>query len=394
MLSLLAFILTYTSHDYFGQLSRSVAYGGDATHKTSHVVGEKNDQYINASDNEADDREGSASGEPKKMILPDFLPPELANVLPAAQQSLLLLRTAQPDHPLLRTSPSFSAIRWFWSESEISAAWEYHQFLPQSDVGLSRATITDAQDLKSASFTYKPEICELSVFDLEPGSQLVRSAVYDTTGQSTLESFIASFPSGLPAITPTLPHLTSLVFSRLVLHASSLSNALLSLLLQSPGILNVQAHLKLLQSYLLLTSPAFKSRLASALFSDTTEFEDDNSTSLSLHTFRRIPGQKQGQKSQPWAVGLAPALLDRETWPPIGADLSFFLRTVIVDSFESTKELDGRRPARQVLEEAEYRLGFAIRDLPTGPGRDKWLNPLGMCLTALHLSLADCVLQP
>ena len=28
--------------------------------------------------------------------------------------------------------------------------------------------------------------------------------------------------------------------------------------------------------------------------------------------------------------GLSPNLLDRETWPPVGADLSFFLRTVIV----------------------------------------------------------------
>jgi hypothetical protein len=25
--------------------------------------------------------------------------------------------------------------------------------------------------------------------------------------------------------------------------------------------------------------------------------------------------------------------------------------------------------------EAEYRLGFAIRDLPAGSGRERWLNP-------------------
>lgn len=39
------------------------------------------------------------------------------------------------------------------------------------------------------------------------------------------------------------------------------------------------------------------------------------------------------------------------------------------------QEERGREEEEGVWEEAEWRLGFAIRDLPIGPGRDRWLNP-------------------
>jgi hypothetical protein len=89
----------------------------------------------------------------------------------------------------------------------------------------------------------------------------------------------------------------------------------------------------------------------------------------------------------PWAVGLAPHLLERQTWPPVGADLAFYLRTVIVDSLdwterETTKngvegvEGGGSMADAMVLEEAEWRLGFAIKDLPVGTGKEKWMDPL------------------
>lgn len=109
---------------------------------------------------------------------------------------------------------------------------------------------------------------------------------------------------------------------------------------------------------------------------------------------RRATSNKDKERSKfelhrPWAVGLAPALTDRDTWPPGGADLSFFLRTVIVDSLdlghasgenEKRDEETGIDNGRQgVMEEAEFRLGFAIRDLPVGPGRDRWLNPTCEC---------------
>jgi hypothetical protein len=88
---------------------------------------------------------------------------------------------------------------------------------------------------------------------------------------------------------------------------------------------------------------------------------------------RKKPGKKGKEaKSQPWAIGLSPNLLERETWPLVRADLSFFLRTDIVVSLDKPKEMeDGKIECEQVVEEAEWRLGFAIRDLPTRAG---WKN--------------------
>ena len=84
-----------------------------------------------------------------------------------------------------------------------------------------------------------------------------------------------------------------------------------------------------------------------------------------------------------WVIGLSSALTESNHWPPTGADLSYLLRTVIIDA------LNDDHPHRQfdkvsasvedkeqsVYEEAEWRIGFAIRDLPIGSGQAKWLNP-------------------
>jgi hypothetical protein len=93
-------------------------------------------------------------------------------------------------------------------------------------------------------------------------------------------------------------------------------------------------------------------------------------------------------RTKPWAIGLASSLTARETWPPGGADLSFHLRTVIVDSLElGYKDAEAEEKTlgrKRVLEKAEVRLGFAIRDLPVGAGRDRWLNPLCMCISIVQ----------
>ena len=120
-----------------------------------------------------------------------------------------------------------------------------------------------------------------------------------------------------------------------------------------------------------------------------------HSISMSVRSLRRkakakAKAKKSGEdgRGTPWAVGLAPSLLERETWPPVGADLSFFLRTVIVDSFDQGKDGGGggERTSR-VLQEAEYRLGFAIRDLPVGTGKEKWLDPLRALLLSLQFRI-------
>ena len=80
------------------------------------------------------------------------------------------------------------------------------------------------------------------------------------------------------------------------------------------------------------------------------------------------------------------------SWPPGGADLSYYLGTVIIDSLEAENRQveklgehgdESARKSDQLYEEAEWRLGFAIRDLAVG-SRARWLNPRSR-FTIFHL---------
>ena len=74
-------------------------------------------------------------------------------------------------------------------------------------------------------------------------------------------------------------------------------------------------------------------------------------------------------------------LVERGSWPPGGSDLSYYLRTVIVDSLESLVKLtDGQflkssEGRHRIFMEAEYRHGLAIHDLRASSSRERWLNP-------------------
>ncbi|KAJ6594217.1 Spc98 family-domain-containing protein [Mycena capillaripes] len=385
VIAILAFILTSTSREYFQQLSRSVGFGGDSSVKRpSRVVGQQNDQYaLDASDDgieEPDELDSIGDS------FPTFFPPNVVNVLPAAQKSLILLRAAEPDHPLLRVPPVQCIVEWFWTWSEIEAAWNNQD---------SKA-VSEQQPIRSPEDSFldahEPGLAQFRIFDLEPGGHFGHSLLDDKctpTPISALQDFIDAFPKSLPPIIPTLSHLTSLVFEPLVQHASTLSSTLLWLFLSPSAPLQVRPHMELLHSYLLLAAPSFKARLAAALFSDSQGYDADEPVPTSLRTIRRKAPEKK-DRSHRWPVGLSFSLLERETWPPVGADLSFFLRTVIVDSFEihGDRLTEGDSPSSREAfwVEAERRLGFAIRDLPTGPGHDQWLNPLSIeALDFLHM---------
>jgi len=326
-----------------------------------------------------------------ETTFPTFFPQNLLQVLPAAQKSLVLLRIAQPDHSLLNTPMGLSSVRWLWTVEEILAA--FNNFPLPSEYGTVPPSIPPSLSSAFVGTSYKPELSDFRIFDLEPGLFIGKPSLkINDSSTQLMHAFIDHFPETLPSITPTFHELTALIFKDLVHHASTLSSTLLSLFITSTDNLNFHSHLVLLRSYLLIAAPPFKSRLLAALFSDAGEYEVDQSPhSMSIRSLRRKPSKKIESK-QPWAVGLSPNLLDRETWPPVGADLSFFLRTVIVDSLEKgTETEEGIAGQKPVIEEAGWRLGFAIRDLPTGPGRDKWLNPLCMSVHQLFRYRKDSI---
>lgn len=352
---LFAFMLTVTSHHYLQKISMLVGYGSSATFNPAQGANTSND--VSRSDN-------NSEADALMQSFPVFFSPELVETLPAAQKSLVLLRAVQPAHPLLAPPILHSPICWFWTHSEITDAY--------GERPISKTTDSPSSSLKETSlngFFYKPEIAEFCVFDQEPGSHLNTS----TEHPLDVTRFLESFPASLSPIVPTLSQLGDLIFKPLLRHAAGVSSALLSVLLSPSVSLNLLRQMELLRSFLLLTSPSFKSRLEVALFSDShsSAGEDRSYNRWSLQNLRRE--RENSTSSRPWPVCLARALVDGDTWPPVGADLSFLLRTVIIDSIEPkvSAELDVTN-REELLEEAERRLGFAIRDLP---GQDKWLTP-------------------
>ena len=383
--AMIAFILTGASQEYLNEVGRSIGFGGQPPQRLSKVSREMGDIYQLDTDEEEAEEDIFDLLDKVETTFPTFFPQNLFQVLPAAQKSLVLLRIAQPDHSLLNTPMGLSSVRWLWTVEEIMASFNSLP-LPSGHGTSPPSTPLPA----SVGTSYKPDLSDFQVFDLEPGLSIGEPSlsINDSSGQLLLHAFIRHFPETLPSITPTFSELTALMFKDLIQHASTLSSTLLSLFIISTDNLNFHSHLVLLRSYLLIAAPSFKSRLLTALFSDAGEYEVDQSPhSMSIRSLRRKPSRKFKESKQPWAVGLSPNLLDRETWPPVGADLSFFLRTVIVDSLEKGKETEEEISGQKVTDEAGWRLGFAIRDLPTGPGRDKWLNPLCMSIPQLF---PDC----
>lgn len=422
--AVLAFLLTTVSSEYFRLLSQSVGYGIDSTWSIHSILEVKEQQHTVGNEEEAD-KDLLVVLNSSTQTFPDFFPDELTHILPTAQKSLILLRTAQPDHPLLHRTSYQEPLRWFWTCSSIEAAWvDRTNVLRPLDKEI--ATARPLPHIEGSN-REESEFAIFRVFDSEPGTNLSASALMESQALRRLRVFIEDFPSTLPDITPSLAHLAELVLAPLMQHASTLSGALLALFLPAEeekeetdnedleskiclkhqeDNLDFQSHIFLLRSYFLLTSPSFKERLSAAVFSDSDSWEvvanRSHSISMSIRSVRRKSrrrtesGATEDERSKtekgrdkdrrPWAVGLAPSLLERETWPPVGADLSYFLRTVIVDSFEDegggqSEGISGgrgRAVTKIVAQEAEYRLGFAIRDLPIGTGKEKWLDPLAI----------------
>lgn len=349
-------------------IAQSVGYGPHPPQKQEHIFLSLNEYTL---DEEPEECEEDIFEVLEKVDddYPSFFPPELLAILPAARRSLILLQKAQPEHSLLSQPAQQAELRWIWRTVDIEAAYIGNQMSCNN----TQCIQTDQLNphLEGCTQEYKSGLEGLEVFDMEPGTFLKNASLASKTTSGSVQDFIDSFPDSLPPITPTFSHLGSVVFSDLVKHSSMLSSTLLGLFLAHTGELNFRSHLVLLRDFLLITSSSFRLKLSFALFSDKEDYEIDNKNrALSLQTLRQ---RKQiTESTQPWAVGLASALLEREIWPPIGADLSFFLRTVIVDSLDYPQ---GDLP-KHVVSNASWRLGFAIRDLPTGPGRDKWLNPL------------------
>ncbi|KAI0342038.1 hypothetical protein BDW22DRAFT_1331168 [Trametopsis cervina] len=386
-----AFILASISADYFNYISRWVGYQEEDPNGPSAEINRNDPTSLD--DGGMEDKTSQDLEQEENPTFPSFFQETFCRALVRSRKSLKLLRVAQPDHPLLRTSRTIRRkIRWFWTENDITTAWQEFG-LAMANPSKESSTLPHlCAESSDAGNRYLDGIKEFGRFDLEPDSRVFITKLAGITSHvPKFHEFLKVFPPTLPSLTPSLSILTDLVLLPLVSHVESLSTALVdTFLAPSSGYLKFRHHLILLRSYLMLTSPSFKSRLEVALFSDSLGSSD---LGMAAH---RATAKKQSRASNPWVIGLAPGLTATDSWPPAGADLSYLLRSVILDS------LDHEYPSRQmqergsfdenhvtekaVYEEAEWRLGFVVRDLPTGSGQAKWLNPRSTALDFLYMN--------
>ncbi|CDO76725.1 hypothetical protein BN946_scf184796.g19 [Trametes cinnabarina] len=426
----LAFVLTMTSRSYFQSLCASVGY---ATPESQSMIlrgraTQRNGHPWLQSGGMLDEVPAVQQQEPEDVLddeYPDFIGAEVKELLSRARKSLLLLRAADPDHALLTGTHIHRDIEWLWTDEQIHSlidglVLDVPSLRQQSSKPLSHGVVRAAAQSQILQ--------AFKVFDLPPGESQSKhqhdAAVSILSGSNTtspVRSFLESFPHTLPSSAPTLAHLTRHILNPLVAHAASLSGALVTRLLSPATPFHLHTHLVLLRGYLLLTSHAFKARLQDSLFTDAEEVsvpvvgsrtyaprevrenvlrERHRSRTESGRSRSRAASGSQSAKAKTQipgrrALGLSPALTVGDRWPPGGTDLNFHLRTVIVDSLDDgqlhgvadvDEEVDEVEKARKkILEEGEWRLGFAIRDL--GTGREKWLNPLSV-LSKYHRMFA------
>ncbi|KAI0702946.1 Spc98 family-domain-containing protein [Cerioporus squamosus] len=434
--AMLAFMLTTTSRSYFHTLCASVGYTTPSTHfRPALAKGRtRQDERDRMDSGLVDDEDNIVAhvndDEPEGDGFPGFITAEMAEVFSRARKSLVLLRAADPEHPLLTGKHLHPEIEWLWTEEGLENMEDGLAF--GGPTPKPRTNTAADKDSTCASWPTDPEdvMRAFKVFDLLPGEADSPShsvATLNATGllsgtqsTSTLRAFLTSFPPTLPVSTPTIAHLTARVLSPLITHAQTLSGALVARFLTPSTHLHLHTHLVLLRGYILITAHQFKSRLQAALFYDA---EDVDAAVVGSRTYaasearenarreRQMATTASGQngshgrsangatqdargnkesakeKKMRRAIGLSPSLIIGDKWPPLGSDLNFLLRTVIVDALEEGRayreeddeELDEVAAAQnRIVEEAGWRLGFAIRDLPLATGREKWLNPLSI----------------
>ncbi|KAH9855199.1 hypothetical protein C2E23DRAFT_814873 [Lenzites betulinus] len=343
--AVLAFLLTATSRSYFQSLCASVGYNTPGSHVyplPTRGPTRTEDRMLD------DDNFTNLPGELEDLSgdgFPEFIGPEAAEIISRARQSLVLLSAADPNHPLLTSTHMHQAIDWMWTEEQIDNLADKFTF------GIVPPTQEAHHDPPPPSST--DVLDAFKIFDLPPGET-------------------SSTPTDIT--TPTAAHLSGA-------HTTAPLITFLNARLQDALFSDAEE----------MSAPVIGSRMYAAR--ETGDRKRTRTQSGAAGGGSKSRGRKEGaQEPGRRAIGLSPALTVGDQWPPGGTDLNFHLRTVIVDSLEEGRgdserdeDWDWARAQRKILEEAEWRLGFAIRDLPAGTGREKWLNPLCEALDFLYM---------
>lgn len=222
-----------------------------------------------------------------------------------------------------------------------------------------------------------------------PGTHFAsaKTSLWSPTPLATLEAFMAAHSAPLnpllPEYAPTLPqHISTALLSPLLGHGDLTSVALVSHYLDDLALLD---HLDILRAYWLGGDVAYLERVNAALFGkDAAGAGEALGLGKRARTRARLGlgndhiDNDEHEEQREWGIGLGIGLSERSKWPPGGAELTYALRSAMVDDERS-------EPANEAWEHIEDKVSYAIKDLPSDERdgrRAKWLNPQGMFVAA------------
>lgn len=218
----------------------------------------------------------------------------------------------------------------------------------------------------------------------QPGTHFAtaKQSLWSPTPLAELEGFINHHSALerplLPDSAPSLPqHISSSLLAPLLVHADLVSTALVWHYLDDLAFLD---HLDVLCAHWLGGDVGYLERVNAALFGkDAAGAGEALALGKRARTRARLGlgndnvDNERAEEQREWGIGLGIGLSERTKWPPGGAELTYALRSAMVDEERGVA-------VNEVWENIEDKVSYAIRELPEDQRdgrRARWLNPQG-----------------
>jgi hypothetical protein len=313
--------------------------------------------------------------------MPAFMPPEDGELIFEIGQSLRIIRSHHPDHPLshppARNGNQTPSLEWTFDwhsiESVVQKAKAHEQALAVAtrnyrpvnstrqvqkgpeviDSPVEQVPREDDSQLDSATFELSNIFDTLSAFPPalpDELYQIILGGVNDESA-SLLSSSTVDFSPPV-ALTPALSFKPVLAAQSRLVNAASIR-----LFFRSH---NLRTHLTLQRNFHLLGDGVFMSRLTAALF------DPDLST-----TERKRGVMRSGS-------GMGLKLGNRSTWPPASSELRLALMGILSESYKSSVLYQSKKNVPQQAKSSHFdlpgSLSFAIRQLSEAEA-ERIMNP-------------------
>jgi hypothetical protein len=324
-------------------------------------------KYIASSDGSNPDDLGY-SYHPEHM--PSFIAPEDGQMMFEVGQSLRIIRSHHPDHPLARSfataGSQIPALQWTFNWQTMDSVVEkaktyerslavtiqrYREINPASLSGMAPGTGSLQVEKISQSDSYNSNTFAFDLNhnfdDLQTLSPVLPDELNDIILNSTTQEILSSHSANTVDFAPPIALTPVLSFNPMLTAQSKLVNAAsIRLFLRSH---NLRTHLSLQRNFHLFGDGVFVSRLTAALF------DPDLST-----TERKSGVMRSGS-------GMGLKLGSRSAWPPASSELRLALMGILSESYQASLIYHSQKStlhqARKSTLDIPGSFSFAIRQL-------------------------------